>query len=415
MTSPKVLIVGAGLAGLSCAIELESHGLDPTLIEAGARVGGRVQTDVVDGFRLDHGFQVLLTAYPETQRLLDYSALELRPFLPGALIRRRGDFVVLADPWRRPAAGLLSLLRGTVSFSDGLRMARLTARVRRASQPAGDATVEKTAIERLRTEGFSNLLIETFFRPFLGGVFLERELETSERQLEFVFRMFGAGDIAVPAHGMGEIPKQLAARLARTDIRTGTAVEKIAKGGVIFDGGKRVTADAVVVATDASTAAELVGDVYPLNWRGVTCCYFAASAAPINGPQLILNGEGDGPVNNLCVMSEVAGEYAPLGQALISATVLGTPDSNDVEARVLQQLEGWFGSEVRTWRHLKTYRIDRALPDQSPPRPPLRSPKLREGIYLCGDHWHDASINGALASGRRAARALVSDIEDTRR
>jgi phytoene dehydrogenase-like protein len=410
MHDPKTIIVGAGLAGLSCARALDGAGLDITIVEHDHRIGGRVQTDLVDGFRLDRGFQVLLTAYPETRRQLDYDSLRLQPFFPGAVIARNGRFRTLADPWRRPLEGLAAAATGTVSIADGLRMARLRSRVRRRAAENHVGFPERTTLERLRAEGFSEHIIESFFRPFFGGVFLDGELRTSERQLEFVFDMFGAGDIAVPALGMGEITRQLADGLERAELRTGVAVGSIEPGSVQLADGDRLEADAVVVATDGDAAAELVDGIEPVAWRGVTCCYFAADEPPLHGPKLVLNGDGRGPVNNLVVMSEVAPETAPPGQALISVTVLGAraPDSLDPEVR--GQLEEWFGGQVGRWRHLRTYVIEHALPDQRPPRPAPRSPRLAPGLYVCGDHRADGSINGAMVSGRKAAEAVIEDL-----
>ncbi|MGD8439615.1 MAG: NAD(P)/FAD-dependent oxidoreductase [Holophagae bacterium] len=411
MSDAGVVIVGAGLAGLSCAIELERAGLVCTVIERDDRVGGRVQTDIADGFRLDRGFQVLLTAYPETQRLLDYDALQLRPFFPGAVIVRRGRRRTLADPWRRPLTGIAATATGTVAIADGLRMARFRSRVRSREPRRESGGPERTTLERLRAEGFSDRIIDSFFRPFFGGVFLDAELRTSERQLEFIFKMFSAGDIAVPALGMGEITRQLAAALEQTELRSGVTVEAVAPDGVHLAGGERLVADAVVVATDADSAVRLVDGIAPIEWRGVTCLYFAADQPPLTGPKLVLNGDdGAGPVNNLVVMSEVAPDTAPDGRALISVTVVGTPNHATLEADVRRQLEGWFGAPVSRWRHLRTYAIERALPDQRPPRPDRPSPRLGRGLYVCGDHRADGSINGAMASGRDAARAVIDDL-----
>jgi phytoene dehydrogenase-like protein len=410
MSDSRVVIVGAGLAGLTCALELERAGVGCTIIERDGRVGGRVQTDVVDGFRLDRGFQVLLTAYPETRRLLDADALQLRPFFPGAVIVRGGRRRTLADPWRRPLAGIAGATTGAVSIADGLRMARLRSRVRgRDPRDLADRP-ERTTLDRLRAEGFSERIIDSFFRPFFGGVFLDTELRTSERQLEFVFEMFSAGDIAVPARGMGEITRQLSGRLARSEQRTGVTVEAVEAEAVRLAGGERLAADSVVVATDAATASRLVDEIAPIEWRGVTCLYFAAEEPPLTGPKLVLDGDGGGPVNNLVVMSEVAPETAPLNRALISVTVVGTPSHDTLETDVRRQLESWFGQEVGRWEHLRTYVIEHALPDQRPPRPSSRSPRLASGVYVCGDHCRDGSINGAMASGRDAARALIDDL-----
>lgn len=414
MAAPRVIVVGAGLAGLSCAVELERAGAQPLVLEASDGVGGRVHTDEVDGFLLDRGFQVLLTAYPEARRLLDYRVLALERFYPGAVVRSDGRFARLADPWRRPLAAVGGVLSGLVPVADALRIARLRARLRRGAAGDRGACPERSTRERLRAEGFSETIVERFFGPFFGGVFLDPDLTTSERQLELVFRMFSAGDIAVPAAGMGEIPRQLAARLPGGSVHLGERVVEVDGPGVRMADGGRAQADAVVVATDGTAARELVDLPGETRWRGVTCLYFAAERPPIGGPVLVLDGEGRGPVNNLCVMSEVSRRYAPPGQALVSVTVLGVGgDPDDVlEQRVREQLAGWFGRSVAKWRHLRTYRVERALPDQSPPTPDPRllPPRLGDRLYLCGDHRADGSVNGAMASGRAAAAAVLEDL-----
>jgi phytoene dehydrogenase-like protein len=293
-------------------------------------------------------------------------------------------------------------------------MARLRGRARRGSLDALRARAERPTIDRLRAEGFSETVLARFFRPFFGGVFLDPELATSDRQLEFVFRMFSAGDIAVPAHGMGEIPRQLAARLADGSIRLEARVDGVEPGAVRLADGDRVAADAVVVATDATDARRLIDLPEPARWRSVTCLYFDAGRPPITGPFLVLNGEGNGPVNNLCVMSEVSPRYAPAGRSLISATVLGADAGSEstLDAAVRHQLSDWFGAGVEGWRSLRSYRIERALPDQSPPTPD-RSPqpcRIGAGLFACGDHRADGSINGAMASGRAAARAVLEEL-----
>lgn len=410
MPSHRVVVVGAGVAGLSCALELAAAGTECTVLEASDGVGGRVRTDVVDGFRLDRGFQVVLTSYPELSRLGDLESLRLRRFAAGALIRRDGRFRVLADPWRRPLAAIASLLGGTVSVADAIRIARLRRRVARPREVPRDG--ELTAAERLREEGFSERVIESFFRPFFGGVFLDPELETSERQLELVFRRFAAGHAAVPALGMGELPGRLAGRLPEGSIRTGAEVVEVTATAVRTADGERHEGDAVVLAADGAAAHRLAGEVEGPRWRGVTCLYFDADAPPVRGPWLVLGGEGRGPVNNLAVLSEVAPGYAPPGRALVSVTVLGVPAVGDEElaVEVLDELASWFGPGVASWRRLRTYRIERALPDQSPPTAPPRPPRLSSGVYLCGDHVADASTNGAMASGRRAARAVLDEL-----
>jgi phytoene dehydrogenase-like protein len=408
-----VAVVGAGLAGLTCARRLHEGGAAPVVLEASDGIGGRVRTDRVDGFLLDRGFQTLLTAYPEAQRLLDLEALEPGEFYPGALIRAAGRFHRVADPFRRPRDALTAFLSPVCRLRDYPRLARLRGRARAGTVEGLFARRETTALDVLQRLELSPELVDCFFRPFLGGVFLDRELGTSSRMLDFVIRMFSLGSAVLPANGMGSIPEQLAAGLPRDTIRTNAPVAAVEEGAVVLATGGRVEATAVVVAADGTQAARLVGVPEP-GWRGVTCLYFDADAPPVEGPILALDGDGDGPVNNLCVPSQVVSSYAPAGRALVSASVLGDrPESDaELESAVRTQLEGWFGPAVRRWRHLRTYRIGRALPVRTPPsfEPADRAVRLRPGLYVCGDHRETPSIQGAMASGRRAAQAVLEEL-----
>ena len=206
-----VIIIGGGLAGLSCARELCARGLSCQLLEASDEIGGRVRTDALDGFLLDRGFQVFLTAYPEAQAVLDYPQLRLRRFAPGALVRYGGRFHRFTDPWRQPQHLLATLFSRVATLTDKLRIARFRRDTTRGELEGIYNRPETTTLELLRVRGFSRVIIERFFRPFLGGVFLDQQLLTSSRMCEFVFRMFATGDAALPENGMGEIPRQLAA------------------------------------------------------------------------------------------------------------------------------------------------------------------------------------------------------------
>jgi phytoene dehydrogenase-like protein len=409
-----VLIIGAGLSGLCCARSLQQAGLTVLVLEASDGVGGRVRTDTVEGFRLDRGFQVFLTSYPEAARVLDYPALDLRAFEPGALVRTGGRFRPLTDPWRRPLRGIRSLLSPVGTLADKWRIARLRSRVLRGTVEDQLALPETTTLAALREFGFSEAMIGQFFRPFLGGVFLERELETSSRMFRFVFRMLARGEACLPAEGMGAIPRQLASRLPPGTIRLGARAVGVGPGQVRLASGEVLESRAVVVATEGPAAAAILGDLPPPAFQGVTCVYFAAERSPVNEPILVLNGEGEGPVNNLCVPSVVAPSYAPPGAHLVSATVLGNPSIDDAEvvSRVREQLTGWFGPAVRSWRHLRTYRIPFALPRQVPPAlAEIERPvRWAERVYVCGDHRDTASIHGAMVSGRRAAEAIREDL-----
>lgn len=416
---PHVLIVGAGLAGLACARALGAAGCTFQLVEAADRAGGRVATDRAEGFTLDRGFQVLLTAYPEARRALDYRALSLRSFYAGALVRAGGRFHKLADPFRHPLDALGAALSPAATLGDKLRVGRLRWRVARGPAEALFERAETTTAGALARDGFSAVITEQFFRPFFAGVFLERELRTSSRMFEFTFRMFAEGEAALPADGMAAIPAQLLAALPPDSLRLRAPVAAAEAGAVTLTSGERLGADAVVVAVDQDAARRLLGHASegaPPAGRDTACLYFAAERAPAGEPILILNGEGRGPVNNLCVPSAVAPTYAPPGASLVSASVvdaaaLRMPDA-PLEEAVREQLAGWFGPAARGWRHLRTYRIPRALPEQDSVRlcAPADTRTPRRGLYVCGDHLDTASINGALRAGRLAAEAVVEDL-----
>ncbi|MEO6195974.1 MAG: NAD(P)/FAD-dependent oxidoreductase [Thermoanaerobaculia bacterium] len=409
----QVVIIGAGVAGLCCALRLQEKGIPCLILEASDAPGGRVRTDKVDGFLLDRGFQVLLTAYPEAQRLLDYKALRLGTFAPGALVRVRGKLHRVSDPFRQPWTLPATLAAPIGNLADKLAIARLRSHVLKG--PLGEIWTrpETSSLEALQSFGFSPRMIDSFFRPFFGGIFLETELATSSRMLEFVFRMFSQGRAALPAAGIGAISEQLAGRLAPETIRLGARVELIGEGRVVLTRGERVPAAAVVIATEAPEAARLLPELHPPGSHDTACLYFAAPRAPISKPLLVLNGEGSGPVDNLCVPSAVSPSYAPAGRALISATVVGAAgaEEKNLEAEVRRHLASWFGIEVADWKHLRTYRIPLALPARKSLEPAALPVRRKPGLYLCGDHRETPSLQGAMVSGRRAAEAVIEDWE----
>lgn len=407
-TAADVIIVGAGLAGLTCAVDCHREGLAVVVMESADGVGGRVRTDLVEGFRLDRGFQVLLTAYPEVHRMLDVDALSLRRFEPGTLVWRGGRFHRVSDPFRRPSL-LLATVRAPVgSLADKARIGLMRRRLL-AAEPADLLRApETTTAERLATAGFSPAIIERLFRPWFAGVMCDPELRTSSRMFDVLFRMFAAGDAAVPAAGMQAIGDQLAGQLPSDAVRLNTEVLDVRPDSVVLAGGTRLKAGAVVVATDGLTAARLTGVAQPGS-RGTTTVWFAADEAPIDEPMLLLDGEGAGPAQSAAVMSAVAPEYAPPGAALIAASFAGTVDDG-LEADVRSQLRTWFGSAVERWQHLRSDRIAHALPEQLVPTSPRRSIRLPDGVYVCGDHRDTASIQGAMFSGRRTAERIVADL-----
>lgn len=414
-----VAIVGAGLSGLACARSLLARGVDCTVLEASDRPGGRVRTDTLDGFRLDRGFQVYLTAYPEASRVLDHRALDLRPFEPGSMVAAGGSLHRLMDPWRRPLSILDGALASVGSLRDKLRVATLRADARAGSPADRFDHPERTIIAELRLRGFSKGMIDAFFRPFFGGIFFDPRLGSSSRMMRFVFRMFAQGDAAVPALGMEQIPAQLARALPPERLRCHCPVAAITHDGLTLADGRRVAARVVVIATPTSAARALLGLPPGRPWRSVTnLCYAIDGPPPVTEPILILDGDGRGPVTTLAFMSSVSPHYAPPGASLASASVLGLPEATDahLDAAARAQMSPWFPAHALSrWRLLRVTRIAEALPDQSPPwytTPlwPCRARASGPAVYRAGDTCDTASIDGALVAGRRAAEHVLQDL-----
>lgn len=418
-----VIIVGAGLAGLACAREMVRAGRRVLVLEAADRVGGRVATDEVNGFRIDRGFQVYNDAYPEGRRQLDLAALELGCFEPGALVAEQGRLRRVSDPWRRPVAALGSVLDGSVGIADGLRTARLRSEVIRRLKAgtldpdtAGDAG-ERTTRKELAARGFSDAFVRRFFVPFFGGVFLERRLETAAPVFLFDFAMFSLGRACLPRGGMAAIPRQMVAPLPVGVVRLGTRVARVEPGRVWLDDGEDLAATNVVVATEGQAAARILpdalrGELLRRPEKSTQLVAFAAARSPLASPTLVVSADGDGPIDNLTVPSDVVSGYAPQGQSLVTVSVRQDwPGSEaDLPEAIRRQARGWFGDGPHGWQHLKTVAVQHALPDESPAARRERpvAPKLAAGLFICGDHCTSASINGALASGRRCAEAVLA-------
>lgn len=406
--SADVVIVGAGLAGLVAARTLERNGVSAVVLEASDGVGGRVRSDMVDGFVLDRGFQVLLTGYPEIHRHLDIAALDLRAFEPGALVWREGRGTVVGDPFRRPRTLVSTATASIGSVADKARIALLRAKLLRSDPRDLLRGDDIPTLSALRGLGFSSRMIDRFFRPLVGGIQLDPSLATSRRMFDVIFRTLADGDSAVPAGGMGMISHQLASRLVRTPVHLDTPVVSVEPGRVVVAGGRSVSARSIIVATEGPVAATLLG-LPPVGSRSAGCVYFSADVAPVDGAYVILDGHGHGPVYNVAVMSHVSPAYAPAGKHLVAAALPGTVDG-DLESAARRQLRSWWGPQVDNWRHLRTYRIEHGQPDQTPPFHPKKQVSLGNGIFVCGDHRDTGSIQGAMFSGRRCAEAVTESV-----
>ena len=424
-----VIVIGAGVAGLRCAALLQGAGFDTLLLEAGDAPGGRIRSDVVDGFVLDRGFQVMLTSYPEARAALSYRALRLRRFSPGAQVWHGGRFHRFADPWREPLRAVRFLSDDVLPLKDKLRVAALRSKVQRGEVSDLFQNTEETTHSFLRRFGFSPMAIDRFFAPFFGGVFLEGELQTSSRFFEFLFRMFATGHAAVPAEGMERIPQQLAQKLREGTLRLNTRVRSVHRRAQRFTAvtgdGSEIEAKQIVFAVAEHQLRSLLEDILPhvraqareqRRWNCTTTLYYAAERAPVVGPVLALNGEGldGGPINNLAVMSQVSRRYAPRGQELIAVSSVGVAPESDVlmerlESQVREHAGRWFGdAAVGKWRLLGAYPLRYALPFARATQWEASSPRLTDNVYLCSDAQETPSLQGALASGRRAVDAILA-------
>ena len=404
--SCDVVIVGAGLAGLSASRFLTAAGIDVHILEASDGVGGRVRTDHVNGFTLDRGFQILLTAYHELKKQFDVDALNLQPFDPGALVWINGKGKVFSDPLRRPKSFVATAVAPIGSVVDKIRLATLRLSVTRGNGAALLSHPDITTAKMLSGRGFSPKMIQRFFTPLVGGIQLDPQLTASRRMFDVVFRMLNQGDAVVPAAGMSAISEQLASHTPAEKIHLNTRVANVTSQSVVTESGHTISSKAVIVAVEGPAAAKLTG-IAPVQSRSVSCVYFASNSAPTDKKLIILDGTGKGPVLNIAVMSNIAPSYAPVGQHLIAAALPGCI-GDDIEDIARPQLQAMFGAQVESWRHLRTYRIEHGQPDQSPPFNPKKKQKLDNGIFVCGDHRDTASSQGALYSGRRCAD-LVKD------
>ncbi len=413
MSEKKIYIVGAGLSGLIAALELEKAGLSPVILEASDRVGGRMKTDIMEGYRLDHGFQVLNTAYPEAKRYLDFQALQLKNFDPGAIIFEGKDSYILTDPLRNPLKIVGMAVSRVGTFLDKVKVFTLTQELKKKSSEAIFSEPSLPTHEYLKKYGFSDAIITNFFRPFFRGIFLEKDLETSSRMFEFVFKMFSQGYAAVPAKGMGQIPEMIKEQLQTTEIRLNTPVASVEGVKVLLSDGTQLDADRIIVAVQPDLVMkQLEGQFAPP--RKVINLYFAAPKSFLGRPMIgLLTGKR--VINNLVFMEDVSKEYAPAGKSLLSVTVLDTELTDKELIKAVQsELEEISGTKADQFKHLKTYLIPHALPQVGDLKfsIPFTECKVLDQVFLAGDYLLHGSINAAMTSGRTAAEAVIHSFRE---
>ena len=411
---PKITIIGAGISGLTAAVFLNKNGFEVQILEASDRAGGRIKTDIINGFRLDQGFQVLLTEYPETKALLDYDKLNLKRFLPGATVLYDGGQFQIADPFRRPSALFATLFAPVGSLKDKLNTFFLKNKLVKIevqdifNQPQNDT------VSQLKKYGFSQKMIDRFYKPFFSGIFLENDLKTSSNMFDFVMKMFSQGDAAIPELGMEEIPKQLVAMIPENTIHYNVKVTSIENNRIICENGQIFETDKIIIATEATGFASNYIPKSKQNFNQVTNVYFEAKMAPTNKAVVVLNASNTKKwVNNLTVMTNISKKYAPENKVLIAVSLNGILEINDetLAENMKTELKTWYGNQVNDWKMIKTYRIKYALPNQDSVSNELSESdiKINENLLICGDHLLNGSINAAMKSGRLVAELICNE------
>ena len=409
-SSYKIYIIGAGVSGLTAAFVLEQHGYSPVLLEASDRIGGRLKTDIVEGYQLDHGFQVMLDAYPMVNKHLDKDALELQQLKPGAIIFSDHGTSKLGDPLRDASFFWSTISSDVGSLGDKLKVFNLNKQLRKKSLDAIFNEPEMSTLEYLQNYGFSNTIIDRFFKPFFSGIFLEDQLATSSRMFEFVYKMFGMGLAVIPKDGIKAIPAQLRDRLKTTEIKYNSKVSQVQEQKIILDNGEEIETHFTLVATAPQGMISGLKDA--LEWRSCDCLYFECSTREIKEPIIGLAAASDSLINNIFYPSSISTGTSG-GAELLSVTVVKQHDLNaqDLIQQVIRELNEHFG--IAVLKHLKTYQIPKALPKliQLEHHQDPTETKLTNSIFIAGDHQLNASLNAAMSSGESAALGIIETLE----
>ncbi|MFE9307018.1 NAD(P)/FAD-dependent oxidoreductase [Streptomyces sp. NPDC006706] len=445
-----VVVVGAGVAGLAAAHRLTSAGVTTAVLEAAPYVGGRMSTEKVDGFRLDRIGQLLNTSYPQLALSPGLDALVLRPFAPGVLLHSDGRHLragapahggsarsalhvvrALASAPRPPVPRPSSLARASLSrpsvprssaapFLDGpppgrrgigapLRLRAALGRIAATPVERLLSRPELTAQQALAARGLPARTVDGFLRPLLAALLCDPDLTTSSRCADLALHSFAGGRLCLPEGGAEVLPELLARTLPPGTVHTGVRATSVSTTSVTTAEHGEIRCRAVLVATDARAAAELLPGLRVPDFHPVTVVHHTTDEPPETGGYLLLDAERGGPVAHTAVVSRVDPSRAPAGRALVSSTVLGVPPA-DVDTAVRRHLSRLYGTSTARWETLAVHHTPEAVPAMRPPHDPRRPVRLLAGLYVCGDHRDTSTVQGALHSAHRAAAAILGDL-----
>lgn len=413
--SHKIVIAGAGVAGLSAGVYLKRLGYtNITFIEASDRVGGRMKTEKIDGYTLDKGFHVFFTAYPYAAELLDYNQLNLKYFDSGALILKEDHLLKMVDPFHHPFSSFQAFFSRIGRWGDKVKLIKRRMEVKAMNENQIFEKFEVKTSSILKKKRFSTRIINNFFKPLFSAIFLENELTTSRRIFDYTFKMMMEGKVALPAGGIEAIPQQLASNFDAENFIFNRSVVSFSNKNVLLDNDETIKTDIFIVASDQNSLyLTLKNEPLKRDHHSTTCLYFSADKKPFNEPMVCVNGNDPKLVNNVTVLTNICKDYAPAGKELISVSINGLAKANDkkLEAEVKSELEKTFGRQVNTWKLLKIYRIDYALPNQDYVLGKRQVNELRLGkfAYVCGDHLLYGSMNAAMKTGKMVAETIHKD------
>jgi phytoene dehydrogenase-like protein len=403
----NIYIIGAGVSSLIAAQNLEQKGYVPTILEATGYIGGRVRTEIIDGWILDVGFQVLLDAYPMSKKYLNYADLDLQRLSPGARIYTDNDSFIIGDPLRDISMLFPTLFSSIGSMRDKLKIFQLNLRLKNTPITTLFNKKEKTTLSYLQYLGFTDKIITQFFKPFFSGIFLECDLHTSSRMFEFIYKMFAEGFATLPKAGIGAIAKQLAGQLKTTQIQLNNEVQKVTTDFITMASGDQYPYDVCIVATDPSSFLE--GYSVKNKWKTCDTLYFSVRVTDVPPPIIHLSALSDTLINNIFYPTSVQRAPDPHHQLLSVTVVKQHSFSSEVlVSQVKGELEKYFS--ITKVKFIKHYAIPRALPDLGSVsyEPNLDLMAYEDKILLCGDHTANGSLNAAMISGEIAAHEVLN-------